>query len=77
MRISFKFKISLYEINGLNWFDLQTSLGSQHLLLRRAAVACLRQLSQREAKEVCEYAKSLAKDPRDMNTTDGINITGR
>ncbi|XP_033625996.1 HEAT repeat-containing protein 5B-like [Asterias rubens] len=54
---------------------LCTSLGSQHLLLRRAAVACLRQLSQREAKEVCEYAKSLAKDPRDMNTTDGINIT--
>ncbi|XP_038071477.1 HEAT repeat-containing protein 5B-like [Patiria miniata] len=53
------------------------SLGSQHLLLRRAAVACLRQLSQREAHEVCEYAKSLAKDPRDVSTavTDGVVIT--
>uniref|UniRef100_A0A8C9XUV5 HEAT repeat-containing protein 5B n=1 Tax=Sander lucioperca TaxID=283035 RepID=A0A8C9XUV5_SANLU len=31
-------------------------LCSSHLLLRRAAVACLRQLAQREAAEVCEYA---------------------
>ncbi|XP_022085919.1 HEAT repeat-containing protein 5B-like [Acanthaster planci] len=56
---------------------LCTSLGSQHLLLRRAAVACLRQLSQREAQEVCEYAKSLAKDSRDtsVSTTDGVVIT--
>ncbi|KAM9847930.1 LOW QUALITY PROTEIN: HEAT repeat-containing protein 5B [Aulostomus maculatus] len=36
-------------------------LCSSHLLLRRAAVACLRQLAQREAAEVCEYAMSLAK----------------
>uniref|UniRef100_A0A3Q2XVE8 HEAT repeat-containing protein 5B n=1 Tax=Hippocampus comes TaxID=109280 RepID=A0A3Q2XVE8_HIPCM len=36
-------------------------LCSSHLLLRRAAVACLRQLAQREASEVCEYAMSLAK----------------
>uniref|UniRef100_A0A674CFH7 HEAT repeat-containing protein 5A n=1 Tax=Salmo trutta TaxID=8032 RepID=A0A674CFH7_SALTR len=35
-------------------------LCSSHLLLRRAAVACLRQLAQREAAEVCEYAMSLA-----------------
>uniref|UniRef100_A0A8C3AV72 HEAT repeat-containing protein 5B n=1 Tax=Cyclopterus lumpus TaxID=8103 RepID=A0A8C3AV72_CYCLU len=34
-------------------------LCSSHLLLRRAAVACLRQLAQREAAEVCEYAMSL------------------
>lgn len=40
---------------------LQVHLCSSHLLLRRAAVACLRQLAQREAAEVCEYAMSLAK----------------
>uniref|UniRef100_A0A8C9XP86 HEAT repeat-containing protein 5B n=1 Tax=Sander lucioperca TaxID=283035 RepID=A0A8C9XP86_SANLU len=43
-------------------------LCSSHLLLRRAAVACLRQLAQREAAEVCEYAMSLAKRAGD-NTT--------
>uniref|UniRef100_A0A665WIW0 HEAT repeat-containing protein 5B n=1 Tax=Echeneis naucrates TaxID=173247 RepID=A0A665WIW0_ECHNA len=47
-------------------------LCSSHLLLRRAAVACLRQLAQREAAEVCEYAMSLAKRAGDSNTT--INI---
>lgn len=40
-------------------------LCSSHLLLRRAAVACLRQLVQREAAEVCEYAMSLAKKAGD------------
>lgn len=40
---------------------MQVHLCSSHLLLRRAAVACLRQLAQREAAEVCEYAMSLAK----------------
>lgn len=40
---------------------VQVHLSSSHLLLRRAAVACLRQLAQREAAEVCEYAMSLAK----------------
>lgn len=35
------------------------TLSSSHLLLRRAAVACLRQLAQREAKEVCEHALTL------------------
>uniref|UniRef100_A0A6Q2ZMP5 HEAT repeat-containing protein 5B n=1 Tax=Esox lucius TaxID=8010 RepID=A0A6Q2ZMP5_ESOLU len=34
-------------------------LCSSHLLLRRASVACLRQLVQREAAEVCEYAMNL------------------
>ncbi|CAB1311701.1 unnamed protein product [Coregonus sp. 'balchen'] len=45
-------------------------LCSSHLLLRRAAVACLRQLAQREAAEVCEYAMSLArnKDSKDSTT---------
>uniref|UniRef100_A0A8D3ADR5 HEAT repeat-containing protein 5A n=1 Tax=Scophthalmus maximus TaxID=52904 RepID=A0A8D3ADR5_SCOMX len=45
-------------------------LCSSHLLLRRAAVACLRQLAQREAAEVCEYAMSLAK-----RAGDDLNIT--
>uniref|UniRef100_A0A674NIR2 HEAT repeat-containing protein 5B n=1 Tax=Takifugu rubripes TaxID=31033 RepID=A0A674NIR2_TAKRU len=45
-------------------------LSSSHLLLRRAAVACLRQLAQREAAEVCEYAMSLAK-----RAGDNLNIT--
>ncbi|XP_034040274.1 HEAT repeat-containing protein 5B [Thalassophryne amazonica] len=52
-------------------------LYSSHLLLRRAAVACLRQLAQREAAEVCEYAMSLAKragDGKD-STTINLNIT--
>uniref|UniRef100_A0A8B9KZP6 HEAT repeat-containing protein 5B n=1 Tax=Astyanax mexicanus TaxID=7994 RepID=A0A8B9KZP6_ASTMX len=40
-------------------------LCSSHLLLRRAAVACLRQLAQREAAEVCAYAMSLAKKAGD------------
>ncbi|XP_075452758.1 HEAT repeat-containing protein 5B isoform X5 [Ascaphus truei] len=48
-------------------------LGSSHLLLRRAAVACLRQLAQREAAEVCEYAMNLAKNAGDKETR-GINI---
>ncbi|KAK5599793.1 HEAT repeat-containing protein 5B [Crenichthys baileyi] len=52
-------------------------LCSSHLLLRRAAVACLRQLAQREAAEVCEYAMSLAKKAGDGkdNTTINLNIT--
>ncbi|KAL3874425.1 hypothetical protein ACJMK2_037438 [Sinanodonta woodiana] len=37
-------------------------LKSTHLLLRRAAVACLRQLVTREAKEVSEHALTLADD---------------
>uniref|UniRef100_A0A672YQH3 HEAT repeat-containing protein 5B n=1 Tax=Sphaeramia orbicularis TaxID=375764 RepID=A0A672YQH3_9TELE len=48
-------------------------LCSSHLLLRRAAVACLRQLAQREAAEVCEYAMSLAKKAGDSK--DNLNIT--
>ncbi|XP_067939352.1 HEAT repeat-containing protein 5B-like isoform X2 [Watersipora subatra] len=40
---------------------LCTSLTSPHLLLRRSAVACLRQLAQREANEICDYARTLYK----------------
>lgn len=45
--------------------SLCVHLCSSHLLLRRAAVACLRQLAQREAAEVCEYAMSLARHSGD------------
>lgn len=38
------------------------TLSSSYLLLRKAAVSCLRQLSQREAKEVCEHAALIIPD---------------
>uniref|UniRef100_A0A8D0HG90 HEAT repeat containing 5B n=1 Tax=Sphenodon punctatus TaxID=8508 RepID=A0A8D0HG90_SPHPU len=53
--------------------SLCVHLCSSHLLLRRAAVACLRQLAQREASEVCEYAMSLAKNSGDKESS-GMNI---
>uniref|UniRef100_H0VKU8 HEAT repeat containing 5B n=1 Tax=Cavia porcellus TaxID=10141 RepID=H0VKU8_CAVPO len=51
--------------------SLCVHLCSSHLLLRRAAVACLRQLAQREAAEVCEYAMSLAKNAGDKESSGG------
>lgn len=53
----------------LPYCGAQVHLSSSHLLLRRAAVACLRQLAQREAAEVCEYAMSLAKRAGDSKDT--------
>ncbi|XP_034148420.1 HEAT repeat-containing protein 5B isoform X3 [Esox lucius] len=58
-------------------------LCSSHLLLRRASVACLRQLVQREAAEVCEYAMSLdsthismlTSSPAADSTHINLNIT--
>ncbi|XP_044741309.1 HEAT repeat-containing protein 5B isoform X2 [Chrysoperla carnea] len=51
-------------------------LSSNHLLLRKAAISCLRQLVQREAKEVCELAMTLANESRDAtNTVEGLVIT--
>lgn len=41
-------------------FLCQQSMSSRHLGLRRSAVSCLRQLVQREAREVCEHASSCA-----------------
>lgn len=41
---------------------LVKTLSSNYLILRKAAVSCLRQLTQREAKEVCEHAQSLTVD---------------
>ncbi|KAI6068446.1 HEAT repeat-containing protein 5A isoform X5 [Aix galericulata] len=49
------------------------NLCSSYLLLRRAVVACLRQLVQREAAEVSEYAVALVKESREDFTPD-INI---
>lgn len=44
------------------------NLYSPYLLLRRAVLACLRQLVQREAAEVSEHAVMLAKDSREELT---------
>nr|XP_056706825.1 HEAT repeat-containing protein 5A [Euleptes europaea] len=52
---------------------LCVNLSSSYLLLRRAVLACLRQLVQREAAEVSEHAVSLAKDNREDFNPD-INI---
>ena len=46
-------------------------LKSSHLILRQAAVSCLRQLSQREAKEVCEHALALINS---QNVKDTHNV---
>ncbi|XP_012902898.2 HEAT repeat-containing protein 5A isoform X6 [Mustela putorius furo] len=46
------------------------NLCSPYLLLRRAVLACLRQLVQREAAEVSEHAVMLAKDSREELTPD-------
>uniref|UniRef100_A0AAR2J054 HEAT repeat-containing protein 5B n=1 Tax=Pygocentrus nattereri TaxID=42514 RepID=A0AAR2J054_PYGNA len=47
-------------------------LCSSHLLLRRAAVACLRQLAQREAAEVCAYAMICSHFDLKMNPRTGL-----
>ena len=44
-----------------NFSTIQESKRSSHLLLRRSAVACLRQLAQREANEISDYARTLYK----------------
>lgn len=58
-------------LNIHNYNKLQQNLSNSHLLLRKAAVSCLRQLSQREAKEVCEIAESFVNSPENINK-DGI-----
>ncbi|XP_053922751.1 HEAT repeat-containing protein 5A isoform X1 [Cuculus canorus] len=50
------------------------NLCSSYLLLRRAVVACLRQLVQREAAEVSEYAVALVKENREDFTPADVNI---
>lgn len=46
-------------------YTFQVNLSSSYLLLRRAVLACLHQLVQREAVEVSEHAVALAKDGRE------------
>lgn len=53
---------------------LCTNLSSPHLLLRRASVACLRQLSQREAKEVCEHAMTAGEERSNQMARYGVLI---
>ncbi|XP_072425084.1 HEAT repeat-containing protein 5A isoform X1 [Chiloscyllium punctatum] len=47
------------------------NLCSSHLLLRRAVIACLRQLAQREAAEVLEHARALAKESSKLDVNIG------
>jgi hypothetical protein len=54
--------------------SLCTNLSSAHLILRRAAVACLRQLSQREAKDVCEHALACKTDTEQSKSTYLVTI---
>ena len=56
---------------------VQVNLCSSYLSLRRAVVACLRQLAQREALEVSEHAIALVKElPRRDNTQLGEWASG-
>ncbi|XP_054433890.1 HEAT repeat-containing protein 5A isoform X2 [Pteronotus mesoamericanus] len=50
--------------------SMLVNLCSPYLLLRRAVLACLRQLVQREAAEVSEHAVTLTKDSREELTPD-------
>ncbi|XP_066200248.1 HEAT repeat-containing protein 5A isoform X2 [Saccopteryx leptura] len=50
--------------------SLLVNLCSPYLLLRRAVLACLRQLVQREAAEVSEHAVMLAKESKQELTPD-------
>ncbi|GAB1297424.1 HEAT repeat-containing protein 5A [Apodemus speciosus] len=51
--------------HSLKSIDTSVNLCSPYLLLRRAVLACLRQLVQREAAGVAEHAAMLARDGRD------------
>lgn len=56
--------------------SLCKTLSNNYLMLRKAAVACLRQLAQREAKEVCEHAKSLFSDDPSAITMNDTGLPG-
>lgn len=51
-------------------------LASEHLFLRRAAVACLHQLSQREAKEVGDHAHNWIRRNAAGKVAQQTSITG-
>ena len=53
-------------------YSIQQTLSSRHLLLRKAAVSCLRQLVQREAWEVCEHAVKVADEAKEKGVADGM-----
>lgn len=57
--------------------SLCSILKSPHLFLRKAAVSCLYQLSQREAKEVCDHASvylnSLSNNSSSVNNSSASN----
>ncbi|XP_067099249.1 HEAT repeat-containing protein 5A isoform X1 [Osmerus mordax] len=56
-------------------YSMLVNLCSSYLSLRRAVVACLRQLAQREALEVSEHAIALVKElPRRDNTQLDVTI---
>ncbi|XP_017331866.1 HEAT repeat-containing protein 5A isoform X5 [Ictalurus punctatus] len=56
-------------------YSVLVNLCSSYLYLRRAVVACLRQLAQREAVEVSEHAVALVKElPRRDNTQLDVTI---
>ncbi|XP_051881474.1 HEAT repeat-containing protein 5A isoform X2 [Pristis pectinata] len=55
--------------------SLCVNLCSSHLLLRRAVIACLRQLVQKEAAEVLEYAMALAKESSKGSCKLDVNIS--
>ncbi|KAL2098993.1 hypothetical protein ACEWY4_005473 [Coilia grayii] len=56
-------------------YSVLVNMCSSYLWLRRAVVACLRQLAQREAVEVCEHAVTLVKElPRRDNTQLDVTI---
>ncbi|XP_041927422.1 HEAT repeat-containing protein 5A isoform X1 [Alosa sapidissima] len=56
-------------------YSVLVNMCSSYLWLRRAVVACLRQLAQREALEVCEHAVTLVKElPRRDNTQLDVTI---
>ncbi|KAM6973609.1 HEAT repeat-containing protein 5A [Aplochiton taeniatus] len=56
-------------------YSMLVNLCSSYLSLRRAVVACLRQLAQREALEVSEHAVALVKElPRRDNTQLDVTI---
>ena len=56
---------------------LCTTLSSPHLQLRRAAVACLRQFTQREAQQVCVHAKTVGSIIKSDDKTSSAYLIGQ
>lgn len=55
--------------------ELIQSLTNEDLLVRRASVTCLKQLSQREAKGICEYAREdLASRTSEYQSLEGLFV---